>query len=167
MPLVRRYEGGFRTGGVEARPAEPTAKAVGFFCEWSLTDEKSGIRRDFEREVTEVPANKKPKPAKVSVTYPEPWIERRPNGRRHRPIAVVVRRTVRVFEREVTEVPANKKAKTSKVLAVYPDPVQTIEIIGKQKNLYCLLSTTCIFLIFSIFAIFCPFFVIQYTFSTL
>ena len=77
----------------------------------------------FEREVTEVPANKKPKPAKVSVTYPEPWIERRPNGRRHRPIAVVVRRTVRVFEREVTEVPANKKAKTSKVLAVYPEPV--------------------------------------------
>ena len=59
MPLVRRYEGGFRTGGVEARPAEPTAKAVGFFCEWSLTDEKSGIRRDFEREVTEAPANKK------------------------------------------------------------------------------------------------------------
>ena len=46
-------------------------------------------------------------------------------------------------------------------------PVQTIEIIGKQKNLFTLLSITCIFLIFSIFAIFCPFSVIQYTFSTL
>lgn len=49
----------------------------------------------------------------------------------------------------------------------YLNPVQTIEIIGKQKNLSTLLSTTCIFLIFSIFAIFCPFSVIQYTFSTL
>ena len=46
-------------------------------------------------------------------------------------------------------------------------PVQTIEIIGKQKKLSTLLSTTCIFPIFSIFAIFCPFSVIQYTFSTL
>ena len=49
----------------------------------------------------------------------------------------------------------------------YPDPVQTIEIIGKQKKLSTLLPTTCIFPIFSIFAIFCPFSVIQYTFSTL
>lgn len=49
----------------------------------------------------------------------------------------------------------------------YPEPVQATEIIGKQKNLSSLLSTICIFLIFSFFAIFCPFFVIKYTFSTL
>ena len=49
----------------------------------------------------------------------------------------------------------------------YPEPVQAIEIIGKQKNLFSLLSITCTFPIFSIFAIFCPFSVIQYTFSTL
>lgn len=53
------------------------------------------------------------------------------------------------------------------LLLLYPDPVQATEIIGKQKNLSFLLSTICIFLIFSIFAIFCPFFVIKYTFSTL
>ncbi len=52
-------------------------------------------------------------------------------------------------------------------LFLYPDPVQATEIIGKQKNLFPLLSAICIFLIFSIFAIFCPFSVIQYTFSTL
>ncbi len=52
----------------------------------------------------------------------EPWIERRPNGRRHRPIAVVVRRTVRGFEREVTEDPANKKPKPAKVSVTYPEP---------------------------------------------
>lgn len=45
----------------------------------------------------------------------------------------------------------------------YPDPVQAIEIIGKQKNLFPLLSAICIFPIFSIFALFCPFSVIQYT----
>ena len=49
----------------------------------------------------------------------------------------------------------------------YQTPVQAIEIIGKQKNLFSLLSITCTFPIFSIFAIFCPFSVIQYTFSTL
>lgn len=43
---------------------------------------------------------------------------------------------------------------------LYPDPVQAIEIIGKQKNLFSLLSTICIFPIFSIFALFCPFSVI-------
>ena len=51
--------------------------------------------------------------------------------------------------------------------SLYPDPVQAIEIIGKQKNLFPLLSVICIFPIFSIFALFCPFSVIQYTFSTL
>ena len=52
-------------------------------------------------------------------------------------------------------------------LLVIPEPVQAIEIIGKQKNLFSLLSVICIFPIFSIFALFCPFSVIQYTFSTL
>ena len=50
---------------------------------------------------------------------------------------------------------------------VKKEPVQAIEIIGKQKNLFSLLSAICIFPIFSIFALFCPFSVIQYTFSTL
>ena len=45
--------------------------------------------------------------------------------------------------------------------SLYPDPVQAIEIIGKQKNLFSLLSDICIFPIFSIFALFCPFSVIQ------
>ena len=44
--------------------------------------------------------------------------------------------------------------------SLYPDPVQAIEIIGKQKNLFSLLSVICIFPIFSIFALFCPFSVI-------
>lgn len=51
--------------------------------------------------------------------------------------------------------------------SVYHRPGQAIEIIGKQKNLFSLLSVICIFPIFSIFALFCPFSVIQYTFSTL
>ncbi|WP_303177436.1 hypothetical protein, partial [Paraprevotella xylaniphila] len=41
--------------------------------------------------------------------------------------------------------------------SLYPDPVQATEIIGKQKNLFSLLSVICIFPIFSIFALFCPF----------
>ena len=71
---------------------------------------------------------------------------------------------------QTNELRGNKKKKEKEFLlspTQYPDPVQATEIIGKQKNLSSLLSVICIFLNFSIFAIFCPFFVIKYTFSTL